>query len=59
MREFLPASGMTLPNTEMASATSLALPFHSRMTDAEVAYVSQQLEAAIEQAISDQVTAVA
>lgn len=32
-----------LPNTEHAAATCIALPFFSRMTDAQVEYVSQSL----------------
>jgi perosamine synthetase len=59
MREFCPEAGTTLPNTDLASATCLALPFFSQMTQTEVAYVCEQLERALEQALSDQVPAVA
>jgi dTDP-4-amino-4,6-dideoxygalactose transaminase len=59
MQKFSSPAGGSLPNTEMAAASCLALPFYSQMTELQVAYVCEQLELALEQATASPVAAVA
>jgi perosamine synthetase len=49
MREFCSAD-LSLPNTEKAAASCLALPFFSQLTESQIAYVCEHLELALEQA---------
>ncbi|HUK24527.1 MAG TPA: DegT/DnrJ/EryC1/StrS family aminotransferase [Terriglobales bacterium] len=58
VKKFIPA-GLALPNTEAAAATCVALPFFSQISEAEIAYVCDQLKVALDQVLNGPVAAVA